>query len=283
MSLYCEFDGMREAYPYVCTKVMKEGSRVSPRGYTTSEVLDAVIVLHDVCDSLPYGTGRDLHVAIGVAEAAQLVSGLSYPALMQRIAPSFSRYMDGGTFHGAYGPRTKHQFPVVHKRLTDDTDTRQAIVVLWDPARDLMGSAQDLPCTVMMQFLIRRKKLILHVTMRSNDVWLGLPYDVFQFTQLQLAMAHALQLEPGEYRHHAVSLHAYERDWDRIDGLHTSDGEINRALAAGLGRRCKTWDGAATRAVQVLEGFSFRESHDYWCEREMQSILAPFIIGEDDA
>ena len=55
--------------------------------------------------------------------------------------------------------------------------------------------------------------------MRSNDVWWGLPYDVFQFTQLQLTLARLLDVAPGEYTHMVGSLHAYERDADGIDAL----------------------------------------------------------------
>lgn len=273
MSLYMEFQGMREAYPQVCKKVLQEGSRVSPRGELTHEVLDAVLVVHDPSDALPIGVGRNLNVSIGVAEAAQLVAGKSYPRLMTRIAPSFARYTDGGIFHGAYGPRTAAQLPAVKERLKYDADTRQAIVTLWDPARDLHGTAKDLPCTVMMQFLIRSKKLILHVTMRSNDVWLGLPYDVFQFTQLQLAMAHALQVEAGDYRHHAVSMHAYQRDWDQIEQLHACDTEPYYALGLGIGRGCKTWAGVQDRATQVLEGGPFNKSCK--CETAMREVLLP--------
>ena len=49
-------------------------------------------------------------------------------------------------------------------------------------------------------------------TMRSNDVYLGLPHDVFFFTMLQELVARRLDVELGLYRHIVGSLHLYEHN-----------------------------------------------------------------------
>jgi thymidylate synthase len=74
---------------------------------------------------------------------------------------------------------------------------------LWQPTRDV-------PCTLTWQFFIRDEKLELHVNMRSNDVWLGLPYDLFNFTSIQRHLAARLDVGIGDYYHHVGSLHLYE-------------------------------------------------------------------------
>ena len=51
--------------------------------------------------------------------------------------------------------------------------------------------------------------------MRSNDLWLGFPYDVFQFTCMQVLMSMELGIELGSYTHIAGSLHMYKRDFDK--------------------------------------------------------------------
>ena len=51
--------------------------------------------------------------------------------------------------------------------------------------------------------------------MRSNDLWLGFPYDVFQFTCMQVLMSMELGIELGSYTHIAGSLHIYERDFKK--------------------------------------------------------------------
>jgi thymidylate synthase len=63
-----------------------------------------------------------------------------------------------------------------------------------------------------MQFFVRERKLDAVVYMRSNDIYLGLPYDVFVFTMLQELFALELGLELGRYHHMVGSLHLYEAD-----------------------------------------------------------------------
>ena len=48
--------------------------------------------------------------------------------------------------------------------------------------------------------------------MRSNDIWMGFPYDVFQFTAMQILLSMQLGVELGTYTHISGSLHLYERD-----------------------------------------------------------------------
>ena len=63
------------------------------------------------------------------------------------------------------------------------------------------------------QFLPRGGKLEMLVSMRSWDLVWGLSYDVPCFVAVQLALAAALDLEPGTYTHVAGSGHLYERHW----------------------------------------------------------------------
>jgi hypothetical protein len=55
-------------------------------------------------------------------------------------------------------------------------------------------------------------RLNVRTTMRSNDAWLGLPYDLFQFTQLQLTICNVMGYDPGTYTHTAWSMHLYQEN-----------------------------------------------------------------------
>ena len=59
----------------------------------------------------------------------------------------------------------------------------------------------------------------MHTTMRSQDLWLGFPYDVFTFTVLHELMAGWVGAELGEYRHTVDSLHLYSTNWDAASTL----------------------------------------------------------------
>lgn len=208
-----EINGMSDGYKYLID-MLQRAPRVAPRGIPTRELVGFSFTLKDPYDNLPLATGRKLNTKIGIAEAMQLVSGRSFPELMVRIAPNFAQFTNGGAwFHGAYGPRLRRQLAELDYRFGEDESTRQGIVTIWDPNYDgEPGDVNDTPCTIALQFLARNGELNMVTTMRSNDVWWGTPYDVYQFTTLQIHVAASLGLDVGAYVHQAGSFHMYERD-----------------------------------------------------------------------
>lgn len=208
--------------------VMERGEEVSPRGALTKEVRGFTLRLKDPADSLLNSKIRpQFSPGIAAAEAAQLIGGVSDPALMVRISPNFGRFQNSGSFLGAYGPRIRSQLPQLINVLKRDPDSRQALLQIWRPQDDLWADgALDIPCTTSMQFFIRKDRLHMHTYMRSNDVWWGLSYDAFQFTQLQCTVARALNVAVGEYVHTAGSMHIYERDFAKIDGIAHPSSEL---------------------------------------------------------
>jgi len=211
-----------QLYPQICQHVMNFGDHTSPRGMDTYEVLDAHFCLTDPTKGLAVGTGRKLHTAVGCAEALQLIAGESHPTLITDVAPGFKKFMNGGTFLGAYGTRLRHQIPLAIATLRKDLDSRQAMALIYDPVQDSHGASKDVPCTIALQWTVRGGGLNMHVRMRSNDVWLGLPYDVFQFTQLQINMASCLGYDVGRYYHTATSMHAYTNNAEGIMELNSA-------------------------------------------------------------
>lgn len=104
--------------------------------------------------------------------------------------------------------------------LRNDKDTRQAILRFSLPEHQWMGN-KDQTCTLHGIFMIRENKLNLTVTMRSNDLTLGLVYDLPWFVSLLYKMQKELKdvypdLEIGYYGHQVHSLHIYDRDEERI-------------------------------------------------------------------
>lgn len=247
---------MPTGYAYVIDAVLR-GSKVAPRGIATREILDATIIIEDPAISLPLHCGRkNLNTAIAAAEALQLISGRAFPQLMTRITANFAQFMNGEVLHGSYGPRLRYQLPKVLDSIREDEDTRQAVATIWDPAYDGYGDVKDTPCTTMLQWTVRDGKLNMHTRMRSNDVWWGLAYDAFQFTQLQINMAAALDLPVGHYYHHVTSLHIYERDFEAAREVRLAqwadllDGQCYLPLVGS----CSSWETIRDNAEALLEG-----------------------------
>lgn len=104
--------------------------------------------------------------------------------------------------------------------LLDDKDTRQAILRFSLPEHQWKGN-KDQTCTLHGIFLIRDNKLNLTITMRSNDLTLGLVYDLPWFISLMGRMREELSgkytdLKIGTYTHIVHSLHIYDRDEEKI-------------------------------------------------------------------
>lgn len=206
-----------ELFAAACNAVSEVGHIVAPRGIATREILGAHLCLTDprrrFVDLPP---ARVLNPAFAVAEALWILSG-SDDAWIYQYNRKLADYTDDGVLQGAYGPRLRSwhgevdQLDQVRRLLGRDRDTRQAVIQLFDPHQDWRGH-RDVPCTLGYRFFIRGGALHMHTTMRSQDLWLGLPYDIFTATLLQELLAGWLGVQLGEYHHHIDSLHLYDRD-----------------------------------------------------------------------
>lgn len=104
--------------------------------------------------------------------------------------------------------------------LINDKDTRQAILRFSLPEHQWMGN-KDQTCTMHGNFLIRNDELHLSVVMRSNDLTLGLVYDLPWFCSLIDRMVEELKpyypnLKKGHYTHTVHSLHIYEKNEEMV-------------------------------------------------------------------
>ncbi|MBZ5563959.1 MAG: thymidylate synthase [Acidobacteriia bacterium] len=129
--------------------------------------------------------------------------------------PKYADDADGDEISGGYGPRLfnwrgLNQVEKVTDVLRSKPDSRQAVIQLFD-AGDLHRGHKSIPCTGTLQFLLRGGALHMFASMRSNDVFLGLPHDVFCFTMLQEIIASELCVELGTYKQAVGSLHLYTR------------------------------------------------------------------------
>lgn len=100
--------------------------------------------------------------------------------------------------------------------LIADKDTRQAVLRFSLPEHAWKGN-KDQVCTLHGNFLIRDDELHFSVVMRSNDLVLGLVYDLPWFCSLMDKMIEDLKptypnLTKGHYTHTVHSLHIYERN-----------------------------------------------------------------------
>ena len=144
-------------------------------------------------------------------------------------APSYGKFSDDGyNLNGAYGPAIEMGMELVLDILLEDPDSRRVVIPLFEESH-LGQHSKDIPCTQTLQFLQRDGELDAITTMRSNDVWLGFPYDVFCFRAIQVILASYLHLEVGPYHHFVGSMHLYEKDVAKARDAIRTTGEFHSA------------------------------------------------------
>lgn len=231
--MFITYDTTQQAYLAALSYVFNEPQYCSaPRGQAIKEIVNyGFTVAYPTAEAI---RTLDEERNVVIADYTAKEMGL-YDSCTNRVedfekASSFWRKIanEDGTINSAYGylifknnscgGMTPWQW--ARHSLIVDKDTRQAILHFNLPEHAMIG-VKDFPCTMYANFLIREDKLHLSVFMRSNDLVLGLVYDMVWFINLMNRMIKELKdvypnLTIGTYTHHANSMHLYERDCDKV-------------------------------------------------------------------
>jgi thymidylate synthase len=192
--------------------LLERGKLQSPRGQITFEELGVVLRMSDLRENILINDARRPNYRFMVAEWLWIALGRSDVASLMRYNKQIAQFSDDKlTFSGAYGPRLKPQWDWIIQKLRKDEYSRQSVASIWLPSP---SESKDIPCTLNFQFLLRDKHLNCIVTMRSSDVWLGLPYDFFNFSMLTNMLAGELGVECGWLQMNLGSSHLYR---DKMD------------------------------------------------------------------
>lgn len=214
------------------------GEEVAPRGQLTKELRQKTIRV-DMTRPVLTIPRRKLNYRFMAAEAYWILTGDDRVSTIVPYNKRIAEFSDDGeTFFGAYGPKVISQLPYVVDKLREDPDTRQAGLTIW---RESPPKTKDVPCTVAVFFGLRKDLLDVNVFMRSSDIWLGVPYDVFNFSMLGFLVCSRLNrhsnktVRPGTLHLTAASSHLYERDWknaqDCADSVTLEQGSVPTILS----------------------------------------------------
>lgn len=188
-------------------------------GGVVGEVVNAITIIEDPTKCIMKNDVRNLSYKYMIGEMLwYILAENTYEGSIDKFSNYWSKIAnEDGTVNSNYGWCIKNkygfnQLEYIIKLLTSDKNSRQAIIHIKEPRNIFDNPTNDVNCTVCLQFLIRDNKLYMTAYMRSNDLWLGFPYDIFNFTALQIYLSMVLKVGIGEYTHIAGSLHLYEKD-----------------------------------------------------------------------
>lgn len=210
----CSTDAFEKAY----NTVLEFGEQVESRIGKTKHLTNVSIRINNPCHNVCINPQRNLSLRYMVAEIKWYMEGSNRVEDIAKYAKMWNDLSDDGkTVNSAYGYRMFHKFGFNQlqyciDKLKANPYDRQAVIHIKEASNK---PTKDTPCTCLIQFMVFKGKLDAHVYMRSNDIWLGLPYDVAFFTTLQQIIAGELGIFVGQYYHTVGDLHLYERHWDK--------------------------------------------------------------------
>ena len=201
---------------FALKKILTSGEPISPSKGNCLELRGVLLEITNPLARLSRSESRGQAFSC-LGELCWYLSGANELEFIEYYIPKYREFAEGGILFGAYGPRIlnmrggTNQLENIISILKLKSCSRQAVIQLFN-AEDINREHKDVPCTSTMQFLIRSNRLEMITTMRSNDVYLGLPHDVFCFTMIQEFVARKLNVGLGTYRHFVGSLHLYDHN-----------------------------------------------------------------------
>ena len=161
---------------------------------------------------------KDVHIWDAWADDDGYV-GPIYPVLWRRF-PSL-KAEDGSVYQRQGSKDEKNwrydEFDQVQRAidmLKNNPNSRRIVVSTWHPG--LLDEMRLPPCHIMYIFNVANGKLNCHLTQRSGDIALGIPFNLACYSALTLTIANEVGLEPGTFAHTIVDAHIYE---NHVDGL----------------------------------------------------------------
>lgn len=248
--------------------LLLDSSQAAPqasRAGDTIEALHVAIQLQRPSQRWIGSRSPAMNPAFALVEAFWIASGRRDAALPTYWNPALSRYCGSGpNYHGAYGYRIRRHFGIdqldrVYSALMNNPDSRQCVLQIWDspidlPAMDGLPADLDIPCNLLAIPKIRNRKLEWMQIIRSNDIFLGLPHNIVQFTVLQEMLSGWLGIEPGSYHQLSDSLHVYSKDIEALKlSMKTGCGPMSSDSFA-VDRH--TWDVVLPTVISRLKLFS---------------------------
>ena len=218
-------DNVNDLFQDLLYKVRAEGNLQETRnGKAYSMKTPTLFSMRYPDERVLFHPERKANPYFHVMETVWMFAGSKDVEWLQQFNKGIARYADSdGTINGAYGHRWLHHFGVDQIRnaineLNRDPDTRQAVIVMYDPSTDYLPHYNDRPCNTNIYFRKREDRLDMTICNRSNDiVWGACGANAVHMSYLHELVAASTNLRQGTYYVMSNNLHIYEPHWHFLD------------------------------------------------------------------
>jgi len=112
----------------------------------------------------------------------------------------------------------------VINEIKKNPNSRRLVITAWHPANAVISKLP--PCHYTFAFNVSNGKLNCHLTQRSGDIALGIPFNLAAYSILTQIIAQETNLEPGYFAHTIIDAHIYVAEkgsptekYDHLEGL----------------------------------------------------------------
>lgn len=208
-------------YQELLRYVLEHGEERDDRTGTGTISVFGHQVEYDVSNSFPLLTTKRVHLRSIIYELIWMLQGDTNARFLQeRKVTIWDEWADeNGDLGPIYGKQWRDFFGVdqirdaIHQ-IEHNPDSRRIIVSAWNP-HDLPQMALP-PCHCFFQFYVSGENLSLKLYQRSADLFLGVPFNIAQYTLLLYIVAKICGKKPHRFIHSFGDLHIYKNHLEQV-------------------------------------------------------------------
>lgn len=132
------------------------------------------------------------------------------------------------------GQFTFDQIQYVIDMLNENPNSRRLVVNAWNPGNAAVSTLP--PCHFTFVFNVQGDKLNVHLTQRSADLALGVPFNIACYALMLKVIAQQTGFEAGVFSHTLVDAHVYCGDGERGEWYRDNLDDLQTHLSSVEGR-----------------------------------------------
>lgn len=199
--------------------VMKNGKSKGTRGIHPIKSTFGYQMRFDLRKGFPILTTKKMPFKLMTNELLWFISGeTNIKSLQEKKIHYWDGFADEkGDLGPVYGYQWRRwpdykgghidQLKNVIKEIKTQPDSKAMLVSAWNPAQ--LDEMRLPPCHTFYQFNVTKGKLRMQLYQRSADAFLGLPFNITQYSLLLMMVAQVTGLEAREFVHTIGDLHIY--------------------------------------------------------------------------
>ena len=203
-----------KVYSNVMAFCIKDGNKITGRNGKTRQITGAQIRAN-LKSGFPIVTGKQIFPKSCFVETEWMLSGQSnIKFLNDNNVHIWDQWADeNGNLGPVYGHQLlnfngSNQIDSVINEFKTNNQSRRLLFTMWNP-NDLQKMNLP-PCHYSFQFVVTNSIVDIVVSMRSLDLFIGLPYDMVLYSSILASFANEFKLISNEVVINAANAHVYE-------------------------------------------------------------------------